>query len=100
MSKKLDYNPKGGKWRTGVWIKRVTPHANGEDSGYLTQGRSYQVMSPEKYYSNSKNFKNRYGRVREGVNTRLADDCVILRDDSGKYRLFGARNFVLTSKGK
>lgn len=92
----LKNNPKGGAFKTGVWIQRVTPFTSGEDSGYLTQGKSYQVMSPD-YYSESKSFKNKCGNPIADADTKLARDCVMLRDDQGKIGLFAARQFRLTS---
>jgi len=97
--KELKANAKGGAFKTGVWIQRVTPYENNEENGYLTQGRSYQVLSPE-HYSKSRVFLNKSGNPVKDANTKLAEDCVMLRDDEGKVRLFGARNFKLTSKTK
>lgn len=88
-----------GAWASGLWIKRITDHDNSEETGYLTKGRSYQVMSAEKHYSQSKNFVNRAGNdFEELANKVLALDCVMLRDDQGKIGFFGAKNFRLTSK--
>jgi hypothetical protein len=88
-----------GKWPSGVWIKRIAGHENSEENGYLTYGRSYQVMSAEKHYSQSKNFINRAGNdFEEPANKVLAPDCVMIKDDTGKIGLFGAKNFKLTSK--
>ena len=92
----LKNNPKGGSFKTGVWIQRIMPHSNCPEMGYLTQGKSYQVMSPD-YYSNSKAFKNKCGNPIADADTKLARDCVMLRDDQGKIGLFAARQFRLTS---
>ena len=90
-------NKKGGAFKTGVWVKRVIPHESGEESGYLTYGKSYQVMSPD-YFNNSKNIHNSYnGKLAEDVGI-LAPDCVMIRDDKGKIGIFGAKNFKVTSK--
>ena len=87
------------KIKSGMWIKRIAEHISSDESGYLTNGRSYQVMS-EKHYSESPNFRNRNGNLVNKVNTVLAEDCVIIKDDKGKIGLFGLRNFRLTSKVK
>jgi hypothetical protein len=87
------------KLKAGLWIKRITPHENSDESGYLTNGRSYQVLS-EKHYSESPNFRNRNGKLLDKVNIMLADDCVIIKDDKGKIGLFGLKNFKVTSKVK
>jgi hypothetical protein len=90
----------GGAFKSGVWIKRLTTHLNSDENGYLTKGKSYQVMSADKHYSQSKNFLNRVGRLIKDVDSKLSIDCVILRDDKGKMGVFGAKNFKQTSKGK
>jgi hypothetical protein len=63
-------------------------------------GRSYQVMSADLHYSRSRNFLNRAGNPSRDTDVRLADDCVVLRDDRGKYGVFGIKNFKLTSGAK
>jgi len=95
----LKRNPKGGAYKSGVWVQRLTHHENSDEMGHLTKGKSYQVMSPD-YYSNSKSFLNKCGNPIADANTKLAADCIMLRDDTGKIGLFAARQFRLTSGSK
>lgn len=90
-------NPKGGKFKTGVWIKRISGHENGPETGYLTYGKSYQVLSPVHYTAN-KNFYNKHSNLFKDVNPILAQDCVLIKDDHGKVGVFGVKNFKQTSK--
>jgi hypothetical protein len=95
----LHTNPKGGAFKTGIWVQRTTEHPNCEEFGFLTKGKSYQVMSPDKYYTQSPMFLNKCGNPIKDAETRLAKDMVVLRDDQGKISIFAARHFTVTSSG-
>jgi hypothetical protein len=85
----LHTNPKGGAFKTGIWVQRTTEHPNCEEFGFLTKGKSYQVMM----------FLNKCGNPIKDAETRLAKDMVVLRDDQGKISIFAARHFTVTSSG-
>lgn len=79
--------------KVGTVLVRVTSHYNSPEWGYLTKGKTYQVMD-RAYYGASRWLGNdETCVVGRTTDTRLRSDCVMLLDDKGKIGMFGLTNF-------